>query len=171
MYEKTFHPRCAVGVKQSDTGHVLLAVDDDVIAIAPDDARVIAASLLECATACEGNPVWHSVRAASKDYNARGRRRHHWYRMVWRDDEWQYFGEGRLPKGTLRASERCASIHGEVREGEIVIAHDHGGAVDSAYRVRGDLTEGQKPLEPIELHIRAGKLLIDGVEYPDPRNR
>ena len=73
--------------------------------------------------------------AAHKDYNSRGRRREHWYRMAYRNGSWDYIGNERLPSGTFRASERNATTHGDVFDGDILATHDHGGGIDAIMHV------------------------------------
>lgn len=115
----------------------------------------------------------YSIRAAHKDYNARGSCREHWYRMVWRGG-WQYFGDGRLPTANFLASDRRASVMGDVFPGEVVIGHDRGGPIDLAWLVTCDAEDPAKPLRKCQLaRVRAGlKLTLpDGSEIvrPDPR--
>lgn len=76
-----------------------------------------------------------SIIGAKKDLNCKGRGPQ-WYRMVWRAGTWQYVSDERLPAGSFRASERRAEVHGEVFPGEIVVGHDRGGPVDSAWLAR-----------------------------------
>jgi hypothetical protein len=134
----------------------------------------------EIAEACElaatdGEPDGDhiTVRAARKDYNARGRCNEHWYRMVWRHNAWQYFSHERLPTGTFLARDRRATVLGEVWPGELVVQHDRGGPVNAVYLV----VRQEKPLRRCTFaRTRAGALRItlpDGrtVERPDPRRR
>ena len=114
---------------------------------------------------------WARIRGGHKDYNARGRCREHWYRMVWRGG-WQYVSADRLAVGTERASERQDTTWGEAQVGEIVVQHDRGGPIDKAYIVVA--AEGEQLLAACTLRRREGRLVIglpDGtkIERPDPR--
>jgi hypothetical protein len=121
------------------------------------------------------NETPRTVTAAKKDYNSRGSCREHWFQMVYRDGQWTYFGDGRLPNGTYLAADRKASVTGEVWPGEFVCRHDRGGPVDRVCVVRAD--PDAKPLQILEyVRTRGGMLRItlpDGstVELPDPRKR
>jgi hypothetical protein len=113
------------------------------------------------------------IRAASKDYNARGRCRHHWYRMLWSGNDWQYFGNGKLPNGTYLAADRCATIYGDAQTGDIVCQHDKGGKIDNVYMV---VENGEKlVVEDLPFRRRLGKLYVivpfeeKEREFPDPR--
>ena len=111
-----------------------------------------------------------SIRAAHKDYSARGRVREHWYRLVWRDNAWQYFSDGRLPSGNFSASDRHATVLGDVFPGEIVVSHDHGGPIDRAWIVE----RSEKPLCRCKLEkTRAGLRITtpagEVIETPNPR--
>jgi hypothetical protein len=61
-----------------------------------------------------------SITGAKKDLNCKGRGPQ-WYRMVWRPGSWQYVSSDRLPAGNFLASDRRASVSGEVYHGEIVV--------------------------------------------------
>ena len=116
---------------------------------------------------------------AKKDLNARGRGTE-FYRMVRRDNRWQYVSTERLPTGSFRASDRRATVYGEVYPGEIVASHDRGGPLDIAWLAVG---EGHGPGSPegnswgigIEIKkLRSGLLrflLPDGqtIDLPNPR--
>jgi hypothetical protein len=112
------------------------------------------------------------IRAAYKDYNARGRCREHWFRMVWRGGAWQYLGDRRLASGNFRASERHDMVMAEVWPGELVVQHDRGGPIDAAYLVYDG---GDRSLARCDLgRTRDGQLRItlpDGrqVVRPNPR--
>jgi hypothetical protein len=118
----------------------------------------------------DGPPI--SIRAAHKAYSSRGRRDAHWYRMVWRSGAWQYYARERLPEDPR---ERCATVYGDVRPGELVAQHDRGGPIDAVYLVTS--RPGNDRLRFCTLRrTRAGTLRItlpDGrvVERPDPRRR
>ena len=73
-----------------------------------------------------------SILGAKKDLNSKGRG-DHWYRMVYRNGSWQYVSTDRLPSGQFLASDRKATVHGDVYIGEIVVQHDRGGPVDTAW--------------------------------------
>jgi len=92
------------------------------------------------------------ITAAYKDLSCKGRGPW-WYRMVYRNGGWTYFSDERLPMGTFRASERRATVHGEVYPGEIVVNHDKGGPVDIACLVCGPDEEG-RVLEHVEFSKR-----------------
>lgn len=115
----------------------------------------------------------YRVVAAAKNYSARGRRRYHWYRLVWRAGKWVYFSERPLARGTLRAVERRDSVEGVVVLGELIAQHDHGGPVTSVWLVTGPNGD-RKALWPCEFVRFNGQLRIqlpDGarVDLPDPR--
>jgi len=110
-----------------------------------------------------------SVRAAYNN-NVEGRKREHWYRLVWRDGAWSYYAEGRLPP------DRRASVFGDVWEGELVAQHDRGGGVNAVYLARWGSGEVNGPMFLVDLDFRRvkGELLIalpDGsqIKRPDPR--
>jgi hypothetical protein len=110
------------------------------------------------------------IRVASKDYNARGRCREHWYRVALRGGEWVYF-EGSLPVGNYLAADRRATLHGDVYVGELIAQHDRGGPIDVVYLVTG----GDDVIQILEWRKRRdGQLAItlpDGTEVlaPNPR--
>jgi len=114
------------------------------------------------------------VEAGHCDYSARGRRRAHWYRMVWRGDAWQYFSSTRMGPVGLLASTRHQTVYGEVWHGEVVIQHDRGGPIDAAYLV---VAGEEDPLVECGLsRTRDGQLRItlpDGrtLLRPNPRRR
>jgi hypothetical protein len=112
------------------------------------------------------------IRAAHKDYSAKGRRREHWFRMVWRNGSWQYFGDRRLANGTFYAADRHDTVRGDVWDGELVAQHDRGGAVTDVYMIV-DHPDGE--LMSLTFARRSGRLLVtlpDGEELdlPDPRS-
>lgn len=117
------------------------------------------------------------IRAARCDYSARGSRREHWYRMVWRGGEWQYLGDRRLGPVGLRADTRHQTTYGHVWPGELLVTHDRGGPVDGAWVVRAvaDGTDLSKCLVRCEVaRTRSGDLRItlpDGrtLDRPNPR--
>jgi hypothetical protein len=101
----------------------------------PIEAAVGPLTQLACDIAAErgiGDPDAPAitVRAAHKDYSARGSRRAHWFRMVWRNGTWMYVTDKRLPGNGLRASERNATIYGDVFPGEVLVIHDLGESLD-----------------------------------------
>lgn len=115
---------------------------------------------------------WRRINAAHCDYNARGSKRAHWYRMIWTGAAWEYFGDGRLATVGQSAATRHQTITGEVQIGTLVVQHDWGGLIDTAYVVQ----DGEKPLKCCEVKRRAGELHItlpDGskVKRPDPRKK
>jgi hypothetical protein len=123
-----------------------------------------------CELACTGAEppdVPRTIRAAHKDYSPRGKCREHWFRLVWRGGEWRYLGDHLSP------DRREDTAYGDVWPGEIVIQHDRGGPIDSAFLV----IDGQdrRPLTRCELRrTRDGQLRItlpDGrdVVRPNPR--
>lgn len=121
--------------------------------------------------------VGKQVCAAYKDLNAKGRGPW-WYRMVWRNGAWTYFSDERLPMGTFLASDRRASVMGDLFLGELVCQHDKGGPIDVAYLVvmeDGDSAHGKLQICPFRKR-RDGQLVItlpDGREVtrPNPRSR
>jgi hypothetical protein len=124
------------------------------------------------ATGAEPPDRPQNVRAAHCDYSARGRRREHWYRMVWRDNQWQYYARERLVRVGMLASTRHQTVYGTVWPGEILVQHDHGGPVDVAWLV---VDHPKECLVRCELSVtRRGELKItlpDGrtVVRPNPR--
>jgi hypothetical protein len=113
------------------------------------------------------------IRAAYKDYNARGRCREHWFRLVWRDGAWRYLGDRRLASGTFYAADRHDTVMAEVWPGELIVQHDRGGPIDAAYLVfEGD----GRSLVACDLgRTRDGQLRVtlpDGrqVVRPNPRS-
>jgi hypothetical protein len=141
---------------------------------APADPVAIACAIAKGEMAApEGAFV--RVRAAYADYNARGRRRAHWYRMVYQPGAagWEYFAEDRLKPVGMLAATRHQTVYGDVMLGDIVAQHDHGGPVDVIYLVVGDNDE---PLKKCEFARRNGELRItlpDGtvIRKTDPRRR
>lgn len=115
--------------------------------------------------------VGHKVTGAKKDLSCSGSGPQ-WFRMVYRG-AWRYVSDQRLPNGR-RSSERRCSVHGEVFEGELVVNHDRGKPVDSAWLVCEPDDEG-KVLVPVEFTKRRdGQLSFtlptgDVVVLPNPR--
>lgn len=112
-----------------------------------------------------------SIVGAKKDLNSKGRGPE-WYRMVWRNGVWQYVSSDRLPRGNFLASDRRASVYGDVFVGEVIVGHDRGAKVDCAYLV----VDGETALTALALPKprRDGSLAIklpDGSELvlPNPR--
>lgn len=118
-------------------------------------------------------PRIYTIRAAHKDYSARGRCRQHWYRMVYRDGAWSYFARDRLSRGAYYAADRHQTVYGDVRAGEYVCEHNHGAGVDTVYRVAHAPEDPSKPLIALQFHTLGDKLIIrDGdreVTLPNPR--
>lgn len=129
-----------------------------------------------CAIATGGpsdpNAAELSIRAAHKDLNGKGRGPW-WYRMVYRAGAWTYFSNERLPMGTFLASDRRATVRGDVFVGELVCSHDKSGPVDALYLVVG----GEDKILAVEWKKRRdGQLTItlpNGQEVvrPNPRSR
>jgi hypothetical protein len=115
------------------------------------------------------------ITGAKKDLNSKGRG-DQWYRMVYRGGAWRYVSNDRLPNGSFLASDRRASVSGEVFVGEIVVQHDRGGPVDAAWIVCPPSADG-KVLVRVEFARRRdgslGITLPDGSELvlPDPRGK
>lgn len=138
--------------------------------------RIIALCRLAATGAAEDAEVL-SIRAAHCDYNSRGIRRAHWYRMVWRGGAWQYFADSRMERVGVSASTRYQTVRGDVYPSEVVIGHDHGGRVDCAYLVcsKGDASDPTDVMIDCRIATtRDGQLKItlpDGstVLRPDPR--
>jgi len=110
------------------------------------------------------------IRSAYCDYDHRGRRKAHWFRMVWTGANWEYFGprllaaDPRYPD-TLRQTSR-----GKVPIGSVLCKHDRGGAVNDVCIVLPD----EKPLTSLTFRKEGDYLVItmlDGTErvLPDPR--
>lgn len=115
---------------------------------------------------------------AKKDKNAKGNGPE-WYRMVLRDGSWRYVSDDRLPAGNYLASERRASVKGDVFPGELVAVHDRGAPVESVWLVES-LTEGESGSDCLRqcdfTKKRGGKLKVtlpDGTEITvaDPRHK
>lgn len=120
----------------------------------------------------------YRVKGAHKDYSARGSCRAHWFRMVLRGGQWTYVSDEYLPSGNFRASERHATVYGEVYEGELCVTHDRGKGVDSiAHLMTVDPSDDS--LEMIDCKVvksRDGNLRIhlpsgDVVVAPNPRGK
>jgi hypothetical protein len=106
------------------------------------------------------NDSGYKITGGKKDLNCKGRG-DHWYRMVFRDGCWNYVSSDRLPMGTLRASDRRCTVYGEVYNGEIVVSHDYGSAVDCAWLVvPPDDDNGKSLVEISFLKRRDGKLVF-----------
>lgn len=109
------------------------------------------------------------VISAHCDYSARMRRRFHWYRMVYDNGTWNYFGD-RLSAVTIRASDRHQTTFGHVPVGAFVCEHDRGGPVNLVYIVEPD------GLRNLEFKKYAGKLYVqlpgqeEPVVLPNPRH-
>lgn len=122
------------------------------------------------------NATGFRIRGAAKDYNARGSRREHWFRMVLRNGSWEYVSSDYLPKANYLASDRCATVYGEVYPGELVVSHDLGAQVDQMWIVEAHPEESTKPLKKVEFSkTRAGLKVVlpDGTELTvsDPRKK
>lgn len=119
-----------------------------------------------------------SITGAKKDLNCKGRGPQ-WYRMVWRPGSWQYVSSDRLPAGNFLASDRRASVSGEVYHGEIVVSHDRGSPVDAAWLIRRPAEGGDgKWMKAIDCPTkrRDGQLVFvlpDGtkIDLPNPREK
>ena len=116
------------------------------------------------------------VRAAHKDLNSRGRVRELWYRMAWEPGAaaWRYFAEERLPEGTIRASDRHATVFGNVPSGTLLAQHDRGRPIDAVWLVHAPVGEKEIRVTRCEFRVTVGGLRItlpDGrtVERPNPR--
>jgi len=112
---------------------------------------------------------------ARKEYSTRGRCREHWFRMVYRGDQWTYLGERIGGPGGFRASERRQSSEAELWLGELVARHDRGGPIVTV-SVVGPASDGNGyALRKCEfVRTRDGNLKItlpDGsvITRPDPR--
>lgn len=115
------------------------------------------------------------ITAAKKDLNAKGNGSE-WYRMVYRGGAWVYFAAGRLPRGTYLASDRRASVAGDVYEGEIVCRHHRGDQVDAVWLVVDGPRKGGERGFLASLEFTRGRdglrvILPTGahVTLPDPR--
>lgn len=76
--------------------------------------------------------IGKNIRAAHKDLNCKGRGPC-WYRMVYRNKQWEYFSDERLPGGNYLARDRRATVHGYVYLGELVCQHDRGKPIDAVW--------------------------------------
>lgn len=116
----------------------------------------------------------YNVVGAKKDLNCNGRGPE-WYRMVWRNGDWQYVSNDRLPRGSFRAADRRASVRGDVYTGEIVAKHDRGSPVSEIHLVSAEPdAEGLRFVECAFTKRRDGNLgiiLPDGsvLTLPNPR--
>ena len=113
-----------------------------------------------------------TITGSKKDLNAKGNGPE-WHRMVYRGS-WRYVSDDRLPSGRYLASDRRASTSGEVYPGEIVVQHDRGSQVDSAWLACAPNSEGKSLVTCSFERQRDGQLkfsLPDGSEVvlPDPR--
>lgn len=70
------------------------------------------------------------IAGAHCDYSARGSCRAHWFRMVWRNDSWQYISS-RLAAVGMNSGTRHQTTKGEVWVGEIIASHDRGKPIDA----------------------------------------
>lgn len=115
-----------------------------------------------------------NVVGAKKDLNSKGNGPE-WFRMVYRNGSWRYVSDDRLPSGKFLASDRRATVYGEVFAGEIIAGHDRGGQIDSAWIVMAEPDAAGKNLKAITAtKQRDGQLafaLPDGskVVLPNPR--
>ena len=115
--------------------------------------------------------------AAKKDVSSSGRVRQLWYRMRRSPgtDTWEYYAEERLPKGNYRASERQATVYGNLYIGDLVASHDHAKPIDRICLVYYNLEENKAKLHDCEFAIVRGNLLLislpDGskITLPNPR--
>jgi hypothetical protein len=122
----------------------------------------IAAGRAEAAPDATGTRITGS----KKDLNAKGRGPE-WHRMVYRSGSWRYVSDERLPRGDFRASDRRATVYGEVYPGEIVAQHDRGCPLDSAWLACGPDEDGKVLVACDFRRRRDGKLtfvLPDGSE-------
>jgi len=116
------------------------------------------------------------ARGGVKDYNAKGNRRAHWYRMVWRSGAWEYVSQERLPSGNYLAHERQATVRGDVYPGEILVTHDHGAGLDKGALLVTLGSDGKIAFVDLDTaNTRAGLeiTLPNGaiVKTPNPRGR
>lgn len=114
------------------------------------------------------------IRGGYKDLNSKGSGPE-WYRMVYRNG-WTYVSEERLPNGSYRASDRRATVYGEVFPGEIVVGHNRGGPVDTAWLISSPNEKGEVLNEIQFRKRRDGQLtfvLPDGTEVTlsNPRRK
>ena len=77
----------------------------------------------------------HRTVGARRELNSKGNGPE-WYRMVYRAGAWRYVSDDRLPRGTFLASDRRATVWGDVYSGEIMARHDRGQGIDRVYIVR-----------------------------------
>ena len=113
------------------------------------------------------------IQAAHKYLNAKGKGPW-WYRMVYRNDSWEYFSEDRLPAGVFLASDRRATVYGDVFIGELVCQHDRGSKVDVISLIAADVAGGIDLLDVPFCTSRNGQLVLtlpDGrkMTVPNPR--
>lgn len=110
-----------------------------------------------------------NIMGSHKDYTSRGRCREHWYRMVYRNNQWTYVSSERLPSGTFLAADRNATAYGDVWVGEVIAQHDKGGKIDTMWIVVG---EDEAEIRKVEFtRTRDGRLKLKDIDvsYPDPR--
>lgn len=84
----------------------------------------------------------HVAAAAHREISARGATKAEWFRMVWRNGEWSYFAEGRMPTGRYLAADRRVTLRGSVYAGDLVAQHDRGAGVDAVYLVSDEPDDG-----------------------------
>lgn len=165
-------------------GGQTIETDGGVSLPSPEPAPEVPAEEDRFCTACriargeeqpDPNAPGHRVVAGQKNLNGRGRG-DWWYRMVYRQGGWTYFSDGRLPTGIFLASDRRATVYGEVFLGELICCHDYGKPVDGVALVVAP-DGGGNVLEWLEYgRRRDGTLSVtlpDGskVVVPDPRSK
>lgn len=119
-----------------------------------------------------------TIVGAKKDLNCKGNGPQ-WYRMVYRSGSWQYVSDERLPNGNYLASDRRATVSGEVYHGEIIVSHDRGSPVDAAWLARRPKPDGDGKwliALPCPTKRRDSRLVFtlpDGgvIDLPDPRKK
>lgn len=144
-------------------------------AAAEPDRIAAACDIATGRTPADPSAPGEHITGAKKDLNAKGRGPE-WYRMVYRGGSWRYVSDERLPSGTYLASDRRATVRGEVYPGEIVAQHDRGQPVDLMYLVCRPDDQGTRLVDCAFRRRRDGDLAVtlpDGSEIvlPDPRRR
>lgn len=110
-------------------------------------------------TPADPNAKGQRLRAAHKDLNAKGNGPW-WFRMVYRNGDWQYFSEDRLPTGTFLASDRRATVYGDVFAGELVCNHSKAGPVEQMWLACPSDTDSKTLVELSYRKRRDGQLVV-----------
>ena len=109
----------------------------------------------------EHENIAYRFAAAKKDVSSSGKIRQLWYRMRRSPgtDTWEYYGEGRLPRGNSSASDRYGIVYGNLYIGDLVATHDHGRPIDRIDLVYFNISENKAKLNECEFNIIRGNML------------